>query len=92
MAFDHRHEAQLPLYIGVERAGALLNLTEHHGDASPGSNVFLPTQNIRLFHKELLNKQYSFGRPNLEELPWSVQIQVHDPFGNRIRFCKYDPR
>ena len=88
IAFEHRHEGQLPFYIGVERAGALLHLTEHHDDASPGSNVFLSTQNIRLFHRELLDKQYSFGSPDLEELPWSVQIQVHDPFGNRIRFCE----
>lgn len=88
VAFEHRHEKQLPLYMGVERAGALLHLTEHHGDASPGSNVFLPTQNIRMLHKELSDKQYSFGRPDLEELPWGLQIQVHDPFGNRIRFCE----
>ena len=74
IAFEHRHEGQLPFYIGVERAGALLHLTEHHDDASPGSNVFLSTQNIRLFHRELLDKQYSFGSPDLEELPWSLQI------------------
>ena len=88
VAFEHRQEKQLPLYMGVERAGALLHLTEHHCDASPGSNVFLPTQKVRMFHKELSDKQYSFGRPDLEELPWGLQIQVHDPFGNRIRFCE----
>lgn len=86
--FEHRHEKNLPLYMGIQRAGAQLHLTEHHGDATPGSNVFVPTINIRKFHRELIKKQYSFARPNLEELPWGMQIQVHDPFGNRIRFCE----
>nr|WP_202456079.1 glyoxalase superfamily protein [Frigidibacter albus] len=90
VTFEHRFEPQLPLYLGIERAGLSLHLSEHHGDASPGSNIFVQTANIRAFHKELAEKQYPYGRPGLEPLPWGLQMQVYDPFGNRIRFCQQD--
>lgn len=86
--FEHRHTEELPLYMAVERAGVQLHLSEHHNDASPGSNAFIPTTNLRAFHQELLEKKYAFNRPGLEKLPWGLQMQVHDPFGNRLRFCE----
>ena len=42
----------------------------------------------RALHRELLAKQYKYNRPGLETLPWGEQGEVHDPFGNRIRFCE----
>jgi catechol 2,3-dioxygenase-like lactoylglutathione lyase family enzyme len=90
VTFEHRFEPGLPLYLGLERDGLHLHLSEHHGDASPGSNMFVVTKNIRAFHAELIGKHYSYNRPGLEELPWGLQMQVHDPFGNRIRFCQQD--
>jgi catechol 2,3-dioxygenase-like lactoylglutathione lyase family enzyme len=88
VAFEHRHTADLPLYMAVEREGLQLHLSEHHGDASPGSNAFIPTTNLRALHCELSDKNYVFNRPKLEKLPWGLQMQVHDPFGNRLRFCE----
>lgn len=90
VTFEHRFAADLPLYLGVERAGLTLHLSEHHGDASPGANVFVVTDGIRAFHRELAGKHYTYGRPGLDDQPWGVQMQVHDPFGNRIRFCQQD--
>ncbi len=90
VTFEHSFADGLPLYLGVERAGLTLHLSEHHGDASPGANVFVVTSNIRGFHRELAEKQYAYNRPGLEDLPWGVQMQVSDPFGNRIRFCQQD--
>ena len=84
--FEHRFEPSLPLYMGIERAGLSLHLSEHHGDACPGSTVYVPMQNIEAFHAELLAKQYGYGRPGIEEMPWGKVMEVHDPFGNRIRF------
>ena len=86
--WEHRHTPELPLYMAVERAGLQLHLSEHHNDASPGSNVFVPTTNLRAFHHELTDKGYKFNRPGLEKMPWGLQVQVHDPFGNRLRFCE----
>jgi uncharacterized glyoxalase superfamily protein PhnB len=88
--FEHRFETGAPLYLGLERNGLFLHLSEHHGDASPGANIFVVTQNVRAFHAELLGKKYAFNRPGLDEMPWGLQMQVHDPFGNRIRFCQQD--
>jgi uncharacterized glyoxalase superfamily protein PhnB len=86
VSFEHRFEPNLPLYMGIERAGLHLHLSEHHGDASPGSTVFVQMIGIRDFHRELSEKQYPYGRPSLEDLPWGKQLEVNDPFGNRIRF------
>ena len=88
VAMEHRHEPGLPLYMGIERAGLELHLSEHHGDASPGSTCFVWMTGIRAFHAELTSKHYGYGRPGIERLPWGDSMEVHDPFGNRIRFCE----
>ncbi|MCH2096189.1 MAG: VOC family protein [Rhodobacteraceae bacterium] len=88
VAFEHKLSDDIPLYMAVERAGVQLHLSEHHNDSSPGSNTFIPTTNLRAFHQELLEKHYTFNRPSLDKLPWGLQMQVHDPFGNRLRFCE----
>jgi catechol 2,3-dioxygenase-like lactoylglutathione lyase family enzyme len=90
VTFEHRFSDGLPLYLGLDRGDLSLHLTEHHGDASPGANVFVATRNIRAFHQELAAKNYAFNSPALDELPWGLQVQVNDPFFNRIRFCQQD--
>ncbi|HEY0289322.1 MAG TPA: glyoxalase superfamily protein [Pseudomonas sp.] len=86
--FEHRFEAHLPLYLGITRNSLQLHLSEHHGDASPGSTIFVPMQNIELLRDELLAKRYGYGRPDIVEQGWGKVLEVYDPFGNRIRFCQ----
>ena len=86
--FEHRFEADLPLYLGISRNGLQLHLSEHHGDASPGSTVFIPMQNIELLRDELLAKRYGYGRPDIVQQGWGQVLEVYDPFGNRLRFCQ----
>ena len=86
--FEHRFEADLPLYLGIVRNGLQLHLSEHHGDATPGSAVFIPTHNIERLRDELLAKRYGYGRPDIVEQGWGKVLEVCDPFGNRIRFCQ----
>ncbi|WP_273808293.1 MULTISPECIES: glyoxalase superfamily protein [unclassified Pseudomonas] len=86
--FEHRFEADLPLYLGISRNGLQLHLSEHHGDASPGSTVFVPMKNIALLREELLGKRYGYGRPDIVQQGWGQVLEVYDPFGNRIRFCQ----
>ena len=88
VAMEHRHEPALPLYMAVERSGLELHLSEHHGDSSPGSTAFVWMEGIRPFHAELISKNYGYGRPGIIRQPWGDQMEVHDPFGNRIRFCQ----
>jgi len=86
--FEHRFEADLPLYLGIVRNGLHLHLSEHHGDASPGATVFVPMQGIEALRDELLAKRYGYGRPQIVEQGWGKVLEVYDPFGNRIRFCQ----
>ncbi|MCX5512484.1 VOC family protein [Kaistia algarum] len=85
--WEHRYEPGLPLYAEVSRAGMKLHLSEHHGDASPGSTVFVWMTGIRTFHRELTEKVYGYSRPGLQETGYgALMVEVPDPFGNRIRF------
>lgn len=86
--FEHRFAADLPLYLGICRNGLRIHLSEHHGDASPGSTLFVPMRNIALLHRELGAKGYRYGRPEIVQQDWGQILEVHDPFGNRIRFCQ----
>jgi len=86
--WEHRFEQTLPLYAQVRRSALVLHLSEHHGDATPGSTVFVPTTDIATLHAELASKPYPYARPGLETLDWGRQVEVTDPFGNRLRFCE----
>jgi Glyoxalase superfamily protein len=85
--WEHRFEDNLPLYMQVSRAGLVLHLSEHVGDACPGSTVFVRMTGIDALHAELTAKKYKYLRPGVEIAPWNAKcMEVIDPFGNRIRF------
>ncbi|MFL9907020.1 glyoxalase superfamily protein [Paraburkholderia sp. RL17-337-BIB-A] len=86
--WEHRFEANFPLYMQVRRSELILHLSEHHGDAMPGSTIFVPVQDIDALHAELQRKDYRYGKPGVEALPWGKVLETIDPFGNRIRFCE----
>ncbi len=89
--WEHRFAPGMPLYLQVSRAGLVLHLSMHHGDASPGGTVFVRMRNIRAFHAEITSERpYAHNRPGLENPPWGPQVEVTDPFMNRIRFCEQD--
>lgn len=87
--WDHRFDANAPLYRQVSRGALLLHLSEHHGDGSPGVRVRVMMEGIEAFHREISAKGYRYMRPGLEETPWgTLETGVIDPFGNQIRFCQ----
>jgi len=86
--WEHRFEEGAPLYAQIRRSGLVLHLSEHYGDATPGSTVFVPMEDIDALHRELQGKQYPYARPGVDDLDWGRQLQVADPFGNRLRFCE----
>ncbi|CAE6708291.1 hypothetical protein R69927_03747 [Paraburkholderia domus] len=86
--WEHRFEANFPLYLQVRRSDLILHLSEHHGDATPGSTIFVPVQDIDALLTELQRKDYKYGKPGVEALPWGKVLETTDPFGNRIRFCE----
>ena len=89
--WEHRFAADLPLYMQVSRGALCLHLSEHHGDASPGSTVFVRMRGVEALHRELTAKNYRYLRPGVERAPWGARVmEVTDPFGNRIRFNEDD--
>lgn len=87
--WEHRFGDNFPLYAQVSRCGLKLHLSEHHGDASPGSTVFIWMRGIEDYHRELLDKDYRYNKPGLEDAPWDAKVmQASDPFGNRLRFSE----
>ena len=89
--WEHRYEPSLPLYLQVSRAGLVLHLSEHHGDGTPGSVVFVEMVGIRALHAELIAKRYRYFRPGLEEESYGLTMSVADGFGNGLRFCERPP-
>jgi catechol 2,3-dioxygenase-like lactoylglutathione lyase family enzyme len=85
--WEHQFEPDTPIYMQVSRGALVFHLSEHHGDCSPGSTVFVRMEGIQELHRELLGKKYKYNRPGLELAPWNAWcMEVFDPFGNRIRF------
>lgn len=88
LEWEHRFGDNFPLYAQVKRSDLRLHLSEHHGDATPGSTIFVPVRDIDALHVELQAKQYAYAKPGIETVDWGRVMEVADPFGNRIRFCE----
>ena len=87
--WEHRFEPGMPLYMQVSRGALQLHLSEHHGDGTPGSVVFVQMTGLDDFHREISAKAYGAQRPGIEDQPWGMrEMTVTDPFGNRIRFSE----
>jgi uncharacterized glyoxalase superfamily protein PhnB len=85
--WEHRFEPGLPLYMQVSKDACVLHLSEHHGDACPGSAIRIETDEIDSFQERLLAAGYKHARPGIEETPWGTrEMSIHDPFGNRLTF------
>ena len=59
--WEHRFEADFPLYMQVSRGECVLHLTEHHGDCSPGAALRIETDELETFQQQLLAKHYRFS-------------------------------
>jgi catechol 2,3-dioxygenase-like lactoylglutathione lyase family enzyme len=91
--WEHRFDDRGPLYMQVSRGALVLHLSEHHGDACPGSTVFVRLTGIDEYHREITAKGYGYMRPGVDVAPWNAKVmEVIDPFGNRIRFNEDLPK
>ncbi|MEO9148596.1 MAG: glyoxalase superfamily protein [Burkholderiaceae bacterium] len=86
--WEHRFDAGMPLYLQIGRGDLKLHLSEHHGDATPGSTAFVRVDDVASLHAELNAKAYPFAKPGIDTMDWGRVLQVADPFGNRLRFCE----
>jgi len=90
---DWEHEFEpgtTPKYLQISLRDIIIHLSEHHGDGSPGSHINIDEfENLADYNRLLKDKKYKYGRPGLEVPEWdekTINMTVHDPFGNRITF------
>ncbi len=85
--WEHTFEENFPVYMEAARDGITFHLSEHHGDGTPGTHVFIWCKGVKEFHEELVNKKYKYNRPGLEKTFYgALSFTVNDPFNNKISF------
>ena len=86
VSFEHRYEENTPLYMGITRNDCEFHLSEHVGDATPGSTVRTFEKKLTQFHESLTKKRYKCYSPSIQEQPWGSDMSVLDLFGNKLIF------
>jgi len=76
--WEHQFEPGLPWFVSVSRGNVTLYLSEHTGDAPPGSLIHLYVDDIDAVSQE-------FGIPVDEEGLAGRECDFEDPDGNRLR-------
>jgi len=76
--WEHRFEPGFPLFLSIIRGDLRLFLSEHHGDAVPGTVAYLRLRDVDAAAAAVGSKA--------ETMEWGTrEFQVHDPDGNRLR-------
>ena len=75
--WEHRFEPGFPLFVSISRGPMRIFLSEHKGDARPGTLVYLSVHDIEAVATE-------FGL-SVEQAPWGPEVELRDPDGNRLR-------
>lgn len=89
--WEHRFEPKLPLYMQVSRGSVQLHLSEHHGDGTPGTAVYVRMRGVAELHAELKTNDYDYLRPGLDpDGPGGgPMLNLLDPFGNILRLAEH---
>ena len=85
--WEHRFDANFPLYLQISKDDCILHLSEHYGGCSPGAAMRIETKELEAFQAHLAAKNYKYAKPHIEEMPWGLEMSVQDPFGNRLTFA-----
>ena len=71
----------------VSRDKLVFHLSEHSGGCTPGSKVFVNTNELDNLYNEIVSKGYIYNRPEITTAPWGDRIfEVTDPFSNKLLF------
>lgn len=91
--WEHRFSEGLPVYLQVSRDRCVLHLSEHFGDGTPGTAVYVELTGLAELHAELRARPYRHANPGLEAAEWGGKtMTLTDPFGNRLTFSEPEPR
>ena len=87
--WEHQFDGNGPRYLQVSRDAAILHLSEHYGDCTPGAKAIINLDDVEAYHRELHSRPNPNMRPGIELEPWGAKVmEVIDPFGNRICFSQ----
>ncbi len=82
----------MPLCMDVRRGHCALNVSDHHGDAAPGTAVRIPVPDADAVLAALGARGHPRLNPALEAVPRGArQVVLNDPFGNRRVFWSDAP-
>ncbi len=85
--WTHRFGDNFPIYLQISRDDVVIHLSEHHGDATPGSRIRILVSDLTDLHRDLTGKDYKYAKPGLKDTEFGEQqVEIHDPFGNCITF------
>lgn len=88
IVFEHRFDADAPLYMGLRHGACELHLSEHHGDGTPGTCLRIEVPDVQGFSAALNAKRYKNARPGVQSQPWGWdEMSISDPAGNKLIFC-----
>ncbi|SCG57838.1 Glyoxalase-like domain-containing protein [Micromonospora echinaurantiaca] len=76
--WEHRFAPGMPRYVGIARGGMHLHLSEHTGDARPGTLVYLCVRDVDAMAA-------ACGIGEIDDMEWGRDFEVTDPDGNRLR-------
>ncbi len=77
--WERTFDDHAPVYLQASRDGAVLHLSEHHGDASPGATVRILVADVMGLHRELHERDYPYARPGVETEPWGLEVSGARP-------------
>ena len=90
--YEYKPMENAPFYMRVSLRDVIIELTEHHGECSPGALVHVEEfAGLEAYYAELYAKDYRYGKPGLNRVDWQpglIDLTVIDPFNNRIIFSE----
>jgi uncharacterized glyoxalase superfamily protein PhnB len=85
--WQHRFGADYPIYMQVSKGNLVLHLSEHSGDCTPGSKVFVNVKDLDALYHEVSCKPYKYSKPLIEQAAWGGRcFTLTDPFANKLLF------
>lgn len=86
--WEHKFEGDSPVYVQISKGDIVLHLSEHSGDGTPGTNVFIDDfKDLAAYHNQLLEKKYKYNRPGISTPFYddnALEVIVIDPFHNQL--------
>ena len=87
--WEHRFAPGMPLYTRIHRDHLVIDLSEHAGDGTPGSGIWVPVTDLHALHHELSTKNRPGRQPTIDDhAPGGPTMALMDPSTNVIRFCQ----